>query len=417
MATRGLIVSYYFPPVGGGGVQRWVKFIKYLNRRDWDFTVITAEIEESSPSDESLLAELPKSVKIIRAGPEKPFKSYKNHINLRLRRGYWQRWMSAFVHVVDSRKKWNNIIKPYIEKEISQGKYDALIFTIPPYSLGTLAADFTAGHDIPVFLDLRDPWTINPYKIHPTPVHAYLDRRSERSAISGINNFISAYQSTLDHFDKYIDNFTPDKAILIPNGFDIEDFIGLEPEPLPVRGKFNLGFSGTFYSHLNNPRYLFLALRLLREAGYDVHFHHVGSSIYDISKPAKKYNIQNQVHKWSYQEHKKCLQILKSMDALCIILDERIKHADKTVGGKLYEYLGLKKPVLAMVPREGEAAKIINETNSGIVCSSIDVTQICQAVKQIITGQRIFTFEDIERYSREEQALQLKSFLEARLKK
>jgi glycosyltransferase involved in cell wall biosynthesis len=403
--------------MGGGGVQRWVKFIKYLSRWDWDFTVITAEVEESSPGDESLLAEVPKSVKIIRVALAKQHRKRKKFFNLRLSRGYWQRWMSAFVHVVDSRYKWNNIVQPSIENEISQEKYDALIFTLPPYSMGKLAADFTAKHNIPVFLDLRDPWTINPYKIHSTPVHSYLDRSYERSAISGIEYCISAYRSTLDHFSKYISNFTPSKAILIPNGFDIEDFVGLRPEPLAVAGGFNLAFSGTFYSHVNNPRYLFAALRRLREEGYDIHFHHIGSSVYDIVKLAQKYTIQSQVHIWSYQEHKKCLRILKSMDALCVILDERIKHADKTVGGKLYEYLGLKKPVLAMVPKEGEASKIINETNAGIVCSSYKITQICQALKKIIAGQMTFTFAGIEKYSREKQAMQLKSFIEARLKK
>jgi glycosyltransferase involved in cell wall biosynthesis len=416
LVRRGLVISYYFPPYGGGGVQRWVKFIKYLSRWDWRFTVISAEREKTAVVDDSLLQELPSTLKIVRVQGPGSHRFLPNAFVAQLGKGFWQRWLSACINVVDGRIKWNQLARPYINAEISKQRYDALIFTMPPYSLCNLAAELSASQNIPVYLDLRDPWTINPYKIHPTPLHLYLDRKYERGAITGIHNFISAYKSTVNYFQKEINNFRLKKVVVIPNGFDEEDLAGIQPADLSMESKFNLAFSGTFYSHLNNPENLFSAIQLLKNEGYEIHFHHIGSSAYDINKLAHRYKIHNHVHNWGYHEHKKCVEILAAMDAFCVILDERIKNADKTVGGKLYEYLGLRKPILAMVPQQGEAAQLIRETNSGIICSSYKVDQISLALRKILEKNTSFTFVGIEKYTREKQAWQLKAFLESALK-
>ena len=203
MAKRGLVVTYYFAPSGGGGVQRWTKFIKYLSRENWEFCVITAAIENSSITDQSLLDDIPPGTRIIRPEPEPDNKLSFKKVLQQIPRSYIQRWISAFINVTDSRKSWNRRIIPVIDDELENTKYDVIFISMPPYSMAELAAHYTANLDIPVIFDMRDPWTLNPYKIHPTPLHRYLDQQSEKKAISNIKFIISAYQSVVDDYKNF----------------------------------------------------------------------------------------------------------------------------------------------------------------------------------------------------------------------
>jgi glycosyltransferase involved in cell wall biosynthesis len=412
LVKRGLVISYYFPPAGGGGVQRWIKLIKYLSRWNWQFTVITAQIEPSMPQDESLLQEITDDTKIIRGEFSKSKKTFLNSIYSKLKHTYWQRWLSAFIHISDSRKKWNKVVQPLIFNELNKTAYQAIIVTIPPYSLAEIAAILSLEQKIPVFIDLRDPWTTNPYKIHPTFWHLNQDRKIEHDTISRVKHVISAYQSTVTYLCN--SSITTDKHnfLILPNGFDEEDFQKIKSTVTPKNKRFELGFSGTFYSHLNHPRYLFKAIGILKKEKVPVYFNHIGTSTYDLNKLAKEFDIQDQVIQWGYHDHVKCLKILAEMDAFCLILDEKIRNADATVGSKLYEYLRFKKPILSMVPKNGEAAQIIHQTNSGVVCSSFDSDEIASVLKNMVLAKHMYTFQNIDQFSRENQALALKSFLE-----
>lgn len=412
MAKSGLIVSYYFPPTGGGGVQRWVKFAKYLSSYGWDLTIIANEHQPKSPRDESLLNELPKNIEIIRIKNPSSIGFIQNKMRFINKSGYWQRWMSAFFNITDSRKSWNKKAKEAINKKLKINKYDAIIFTSPPYSLALLAAELTDEINSPVYLDLRDPWTLNPYKIYPTFLHLRFDRKRESTAISKIKNIISAYQAPLEDYSHRIEEFTQKRILLLPNGYDEQDFIGLDKKDLAGDGQFNIGFSGSIYSHLNSPDNIFKVIKNLNSEGYNIHFHHVGTSVYDLNTLAKKFSIEENIHLWGYKSHIECLEILDGMDALCLILDDRFTNADNTIGGKFYEYLRLKKPILAIVPKQGEAAKVIKKTNSGLVVSGTDLKEVERTLKNLITAGTKFSWNDIEEYSRQRQALVLKNYLE-----
>lgn len=407
MVRRGLIISYYFPPAGGGGVQRWTKFIKYLSRMGWQFTVITKQNAANYPSDESILAELPESLKVIRIQESHQQQKLKT---IESNGSYWQRWLSAFFYIPDSRKSWNKILWKKLLSEIDNSNFDVVICTIPPYSLAEVAAKLTQKYrHLPVVLDMRDPWTVNPYKIHPTRFHFRRDQNFEFSQVSKINHFIFAYQSTLDHYFDSFQNFGDKSNVVIPNGFDKEDFLRLNSQSIKTKSGFNLAFSGTFYSHLNNPAPLFKAMAELKSKGEKVYFHHIGISVYDVKKLAAKYEIEDQVEIWGYHSHKKCLEILSAMDAFVVILDNKVQNADKTAGGKLYEYLGFKKPILAIVPENGEAAKVVRTTSSGLVCSSKNIQDMVKTVQMMKDTK--FEYINIEQYSREHQAKKLNEFL------
>ncbi len=406
------MVSYYFPPSGGGGVQRWLKYIKYLARWGWEFTVITNEPESSGPRDDSLLNDIPANTHIIRTDHADLSTVLPSKISFLRKSGYWQRWISAFFHITDRRQSWNRKARFYIRSEIKKSKYDAVIFTSPPYSLALLATELSGKVKCPLFLDLRDPWTINPYKIYPTPLHKYIDKIREEKTIARLKFVISAYQSTLNDYKNRIKDFAESQSLFLPNGFDEEDFSNLEMVDIPQKGKFNLGFSGSIYSHLNTPEPVFAAIQCLKKRNTDIHFHHIGISVYDISQWADVYGISDRVHPWGYKDHRQSLGILQNMDVLCLILDDRWINAGNTVGGKLYEYLRLRIPILAIIPENGEAADVIRKTNSGVIVSSKSTEQIVKVLEQLIAKNQTFSWKGLEEYSREFQAHALKEYLE-----
>jgi glycosyltransferase involved in cell wall biosynthesis len=404
-----LIVSYYFPPAGGGGVQRWTKLIKYLSRMDWRFTVISARTDSMLPEDNSLLADIPETTKNIRISNAEPAGRI---LKQKKETPYWKRWLSAFYHITDSRAKWNLFVLPAILKELDQNHYDAVIITIPPYSLAELAAYLTAHRREPVILDMRDPWSINPYKIYPTPMHRLIDQGRETRAIDKIKYLISAYHSIIDHYSYKIPGFEQKRSVVVTNGYDKNDLPTSFTKIKQGMSVFKIAFSGTFYSHLNHPGNLFKAMQILNREGKNIHFYHIGKSAYDLLPVARKYGQYDFFHSLGYLSHVECLNQLQKMDAFVLILDDRVTHADKTIGGKIYEYLALQKPIAALVPEKGEAAALIRSTDSGIICPYSDVQGIVATLRELAAGKRTFQFSSIDNYSREHQALQLNQFLE-----
>ncbi|MEJ2543779.1 MAG: glycosyltransferase [Calditrichaceae bacterium] len=259
---------------------------------------------------------------------------------------------------------------------------------------------------IPVILDMRDPWTANPYKIHPTPYHYRKDLKIELKTISRIEFGVSAYESLIHFYKKRIRNFETASWTVIPNGFDESDFKKLTNASLS-NDKFNIAFSGTFYSHINNPSPFFKAIKKLdKNVRNKILFHHIGKSQLNLPKLISKFGLENNIKLWGYLSHKDCIMKLNQMDAFCFILDDHNKNRINTIGGKVYEYLRLKKPILALVPENGEAADLIKKTKSGIVISPHNTDKICITLDEWVDGNTNLKFSDIGSFSREKQAQQ-----------
>ncbi len=404
MAKRCLIVSYYFPPLGGGGVQRILKLIKYGSRQGWQFTVITAKEKAMQlPADPSLVNEIPATVKIIYEDANLPGERIGAAPG-KMKSTYWKRWLSAFLFIPDMRKRWLPAARKAISRELARQEYDCLLLTSPPFSLAMLAGELSERLTVPVILDMRDHWTSYPFKIHPTPYHLLRDRQLERQAISRIRFGVSAYQSLLDYFEKNIPQFDPGRWTLIPNGYDEEDFIDLS-EKILDEGYFNLAFFGTFYSHINHPKLLLSAMARLKESASQtaarLRFYHIGFSHVDLSALSAKYGVADQVVQLGYLPHKEALGVLKKMDAFSLILDDANPKSKHTIGAKVYEYLRLKKPILAMVDEKGEAAALLRRTDSGLVISPQCTQTVAETLRRWIEQPPQFTFKHIEDYSRE----------------
>ncbi len=414
MDRRCLLITYYFPPTGGGGVQRVTKWVKYASQSGWQFTVITAEENVNTiERDASLLKEIPASTQIIRI----PF-TFLAQTSKNSRSTYVKRWLSALFFIPDSRKKWVQQAWPVIAQQLQKQKFDLILISLPPYSLAYLIKPLKQKFDVPVGVDLRDPWTLNPYKIHPTPVHRWLDWRIEKKSLEQTDFGISAYQRLLNYYKSKLSRFEENRWLYLPNGFDEEDFktITNKVDPLFAKNTFNIGFSGTIYSHLNHPTPLFKALKILKQnwpnQAAKIQFVHVGKAHINLKKLAVKYGLHKQVHSIGYLPHQQALSKLNQMEALCFILDDKNRRSSFTIGGKVYEYLRLKKPILALVPPQGEAADLIRQTNSGVVISPQNTAKIASTLKNWLQAKPSFRFTNIELFERKYQVQQLIQFFE-----
>ncbi|KAA3614832.1 MAG: glycosyltransferase [Calditrichaeota bacterium] len=385
MAKRCLIVTYYFPPTGGGGVQRNVKLIKYLSRKNWKFTVVTSNGNDTNLSlDESLKSDLPEEVEVVKIANSDG--KANSRFSALIKSTFLVRFISSFLFVPDRHKKWIKSAKKKIVEIIDSKKIDLILISSPPYSLVMLASELTREQSIPVVLDMRDPWTTNPYKIYPSSWHFKQDSKIETENIKQIKYGISAYKSLLGFYEESVEDFKTNNWQYIPNGYDEEDFKSLIPQKFEDN-KFHIAFSGTFYSHINKPMFLLKGIAAVEKPLRDkICFHHIGDSAINLKKIARRYGLENNIIEWGYQDHNSCLNILAGMDALCFILDSSNKNSDKTIGGKVYEYLRLEKPILALTPLKGESATIINETNAGIVIKPTDHKQIAKTVTSMASS-------------------------------
>jgi len=385
------------------------KLVKYGSRLGWNFTVVTArDFSASTITDRSLLTEVPENVKIIHVdNPLLKNGFFSNYLSgLISGSSYWKRWLSAFRYIPDIRRSWLGPVRSVILDELHRTSYDCILVSSPPYSLTMLAVRLQEESGLPVITDFRDPWTSNPYKLHPTPYHFIKDRQMEFSAVRKIKHGISAYGSLLDYYQMQIPDFDAGKWHVIPNGFDEADFINLRAEAQDERF-FNLAFSGTFYSHINNPEPLFKAIAILKTRQglkRKIRFHHIGQAFIDVTRLAASYGIESDVILHGYLDHKTCLSRLAGMDGVFFILDNRHRHGDKTIGGKVYEYLRFKKPILALIPEHGEAAGLIRETDSGEVIAPDQSDRIADTLQHWIQESPSYTFRHLENYSRQYQA-------------
>ena len=246
-------------------------------------------------------------------------------------------------------------------------------------------------------------------------MHKILDERIERRSISQVKYGVSVCKSILQLYQTRIANFNPENWRYIPNGYDEEDFDHLQAKQ-NAQGTFNLAFSGTFYSHINNPRDLFRAFAILKEKDRALfqkfRFHHIGKTNIDLLNLAKKFNVEEQIVLHGYLPHREALTVLSGMDGLSIILDSRLPKSKYAIGSKLYEYLRLRKPILALLPKNSEAAETILQADAGVVAQGTEHERIALILKNWMENRSSFSYTGIEQFDRQKQAQSFMDFFE-----
>lgn len=386
-------------------MQRVLKFVKYLPQFGFEPIVLTVENGDYPALDKSLLCAVPKNAKVIRTKIFEPYHIYRKltgkkagvavdveNIPSGRKKGLsesFAEFIRSTFFIPDARVGWLPYAVPTAEDIIKKEKVDIIYSSSPPYTTALIAKRLKKKAGMPWVMGLRDPWTgfISAPKRWFLP--AAVDKRMEKNSVDCADAVEVAWEGIgKDLIGKYRE-IDPSKIVHIPNGYDSEDY----PEVPPSKEeKFRITYTGSLYGR-RNPRTLLDAVKALKRSGeisidkFRVTFAgRFGSEVREMfSEP----ELGGMIEVKEYLPHEESIKLLLQSDLLVLIVDES-ELSNEIVPGKVFEYIGARKPIIAFAP-EGAAAEIIRKTGTGIVVPQNDVVKAKSVVlsfyKDLISTQ------------------------------
>ncbi len=421
-----LIITYYWPPSGGAGVQRWVKFVKYLRKFDWEPFVYIPENPHYPSIDKSFEVDIPEGITIIKHPIWEPYSFYKKFMGMKkdekVQHGFIQEkkqssfkqnvsnWIRSNFFIPDARKFW---IKPsikYLTNYFMQHeKPDVIVSTGPPHSMHLIAMGLKKKLDIPWVADFRDPWTgIDFYsQLKLTKWANKKHHKLEKEVLQNADKVIAIGW----HMAKELESLGANDVSVITNGYDKSDFISDHKSVTGKNNKFVLSHIGSLNKD-RNPEVLWKAIaQLIKNIPVlksKLEIKLVGKVDHFVIESLKKYNLYDLIVKIDYLPHDKLGDIFKSSDILLLLLNDT-PNIEGIVTGKIFEYLAANIPILCIGSSTGDAAKIITETKTGIAVDFEDEERIIAFIKNRYNNNnnRDNTNNNIEKFSREKLSMAL----------
>ena len=386
-----LVIAYYFPPMGLSGVQRTLKFVKYLPQFGWKPIVLTTPIDTPYYAfDDSLLSELEEEInsgKVIiyrtEADPSLA-RAKKSGRLLKLPRQWWQRLRSKLVQIFrqpDSRIGWKEIAVKKAEEIFADHKIDAIFSTAPPYTDFLIACELKKKYDVPYLMDYRDAWVDNPVlNFYLTPFHRRKARKIEYGALRASDAITVANRRMKEILLSNYIFLDWNDVFILPHGFDPDDMekAKLSAANLVKPDTFTLTYSGAFYAG-RTPKFLLQAAKEAiaeePELGRCLDLNFVGVLQNEYKKLVKKMKLEENVTEQGYLPHLESVMQLLASDILWMTMSD-----DLSAPGKLYEYFGTRKPVLGLVPKGSHARRMLTEYGNAKIAEPENVTAIKEAL-------------------------------------
>jgi glycosyltransferase involved in cell wall biosynthesis len=388
-----LIVTYYWPPSGGAGVQRWLKFAKYLPEFGWEPIILTVDpLYAAYPViDYSLKYELPSDLVVHTTPATDWFSLYKkdksriptagfaNSADNTLK-GKLLRFIRGNFFIPDPRKGWNKYAFKKASDLIETEGIKHIITTSPPHSTQLIGLKIKKKYpEIKWIADLRDPWTDIYYynQFYPTLLSKLIDADYEKQVLKDADKIITVGSSLKYSFAlkvKEIEN----KIEVITNGFDEDDFKGIESiNPL----KFTITYVGTL-SDIYPVYGLVSALKKLKQDGKEFVLRFVGS----VSGKTRQLILSDipdsSVEFFPYVIHSEAIKYMMMSTILLLIIPSH-KSNKSIVTGKLFEYLSTGKPILCLGPEDGDASEIIKKCRSGVTIDYDESDKIAELLSNV----------------------------------
>ncbi len=382
-----LIISYYWPPAGGPGVQRWLKFVKYLPNFGWEPTVFIPENPSYPIIDETLQKDVPKNLKMIKTKIWEPYQLAEKFgkDNKKFKAGQfdvgenqsWKAKLSIFVRgnffIPDARVFWVKPSVEFLEKYLKVNHYDVLVTTGPPHSLHLIGLGLKKKFpDLKWIADFRDPWTeISYYKhLKLTKIADKKHRKLESEVFKNADITLATSYTDAENFRKNGAN-----AFCITNGFDVDASTTLSmteenSKTLPLSNsttKFTLSYIGVL-EQLRNPDILWETLNDLVEENADFkndfQLKFVGRLDDKILQKIESSALKNNLTNLGYQTHDVALKHMQ--DSTVLLMTNFPQESSKgIIPGKIFEYLATGKTILSFGPKDADVEKILNETKAG----------------------------------------------------
>ena len=420
---RVLIISYYWPPTGGSGVQRWVKFAKYLPSEGWQPVIYTTENPEQLVVDESLVAEIPPEAEVIKTHISEPYELYKkflrksghtkeavevNPVNAQ-NKTFAQKaamWVRGNLFRPDPRCLWIRPSVKFLKKYLEEHPVDLIVSTGPPQSMHLIGRKLARETGLPWIADFRDPWTRIFYFKHlaMTPGTVRWHKRMEKKVLDEASAVVAVSPLVQQEFQA----MTQTPVELITNGFDECDFEGVEPT-LAAGGpdkEFVITHTGLFAAD-GDPTMLWKVLgeKCSRDETFRkaLRIRLVGKTDDRILESIKAEGLEGHLEDMGYQPHAEA--IAQQRQASLLILPLRKEPEYRAVlPGKLFEYLASWRPVLGIGQPDGAMSMILNTTKTGVVLDWNDKASIARFFelcwKNHLEGHLTVDDADISQFTR-----------------
>ncbi|QQS37626.1 MAG: glycosyltransferase [Ignavibacteriales bacterium] len=382
-----LVIAYYFPPMGLSGVQRTLKFTKYLKKYNWEPTVITASDTGYFAHDNSLLKEADEAgIRILRTKGNDPNSRLAKFGTIKppheIIRKLFSR-ISQTIYIPDNKISWSRQAFKLCSELLEKEKFDLIFVTGPPFSAFTMAAKLKKKFNIPLFVDYRDLWFDSYHAFYPTPYHKYLNKKYEYQALKAADRISVTNRKIKEKLINTYKFLTFEDIVIISHGFDPEDFEKIKADPKPNR-KMILTYSGIFYSHIT-PKYFLLAFKQLTKElphiASEIELHFVGHLNKTNQALIKKLNLEEFVKDFGYLNHNEAVKKILSSDVLWMMLG-RWKNSDHILPGKLFEYIGARKPFIVSVP-DGAARSASESYGAAFITEPDDVEKIKNTIAEV----------------------------------
>ena len=431
---RVLVISYYWPPSGGSGVQRWVKFAKYLPAEGWQPVVCVPENPSYDLLDETLAAEIPAEAEVLRRRIREPYAAYRRLMGRGAstdmktltevtpissgRKSWKQRlslWVRGNLFVPDPRRGWVRPCVRFLKKYLREHPVDVIVTTGPPHSMHLIGQRLHAALGTPWIPDFRDPWTKMYYLKH-LPMTRRTWRRLEKMEQAVLDECSTVLAVTpAVQADFAARTKTP--VAMITNGFDETDFA--ETPDLVGGDGFVITHTGLFAAD-GNPLTLWKVLGEMAAA--DPAFREslrlrlsgkVDRAVLDAVAAA---GLSDNVVSLGYVDHVSAVQEQRAATVLLLPLRNDPEYKP-ILPGKLFEYLAARRPILGIGQEDGAMAAVLRETAAGEMCDwgneaaiRAFLTRTWESFRKL--GSVPSTTGAVEKYSRRNLTHELAALLE-----
>jgi hypothetical protein len=434
---RVLVVTYYWPPSGGSGVQRWVKFAKYLPQEGWQPVIYTPENPEYTAIDHTLEAEIPHTVEIIRRPITEPYNLYRKLMGKGAstdmktltagasggavteissgKKSFKQRlslWIRGNLFVPDPRVGWVKPSVRFLKKYLAEHPVDVIVTTGPPHSMHLIGQRLHKELGLPWIPDFRDPWSRMYYLKHlPMSARTWRKLRAmEQSVLDDCSTVLAVTPLVQEEFQAQ----TKTPVAMITNGYDGGDFEqAVEPD-----GFFNVVHTGLFAAD-GNPLNLWKALGIKAWADADfkaaLRLRLVGKVDREVYDAIAEAGLKDNVVDLGYRDH--LTAVREQLAATMLVLPLRNDPEYRPIlPGKLFEYLASRRPILGIGQEDGAMARVLADTGAGVTAGwdNLEAMRdfIDKAWEQFKAGGVPPVEGDIARFSRRSLTRELAALLE-----
>ena len=435
---RVLIIAYYWPPSGGSGVQRWLKMSKYFPENGWQPVIYTADGAEYPVEDSSLEKDIAPETEVIKRKIIEPYSFYKKFLGIKkdekIKAGFinegkkkssWKEdisvWLRGNLFIPDARCWWIRPSVRFLEKYLQKNPVDAIISTGPPHSMHLIAKELHKKLSIPWIADFRDPWTDIDYfcKLKLTKRSLRKHHRLQHEVLTQADKVVMVGWN----WAKGLEAHGAKDVAVITNGYDFnaEELSG----KVELSQDFTISHIGVI-REMKNAEVFWSALGelvkddQLKEFSKSLRIRLIGQVDNSVVNYVKKYNLDDNIEIVPYIPHEKVL-IEQIYSQVLLLLINNSHSAKGLMTGKIFEYMASGRPIFAIGPVDGDIARVLDETKTGVIVDFEDKEGMKNVIidmfnkykdNQLVTNKS----KNIEKYSRRSLAKDYVNIIEEILK-